>query len=932
MGSQPAPLHRGDPLKRASLLHAVNLLLILAATARPDDSTALFEAKIRPVLIDKCYACHSADAKRIKGGLRLDTREAMLAGGDSGPTLTPGNADESLLIAALRHEGPEMPPSGRLTETVIADFVRWIEQGAPDPRGEEATSEPSRPSIDIDAGRAFWAYQPPKPTLPSAVENESWPLNPIDSYLLGPIESHHHSPAPEADRATLARRLSFDLTGLPPPPSEIEDFRADDRPDAYERLVDRLLASPAFGERWGRHWLDLARFGESLTLRGFVLPSAWRYRDEVIRAYNDDRPFDAFIRQQVAGDLLPAHDLNQRRSNLVSTMFLTLGNSNLEEQDKLQLEFDIIDEQIDVIGRAVLAQTIACARCHDHKFDPIPTADYYALAGILRDSRSIEHANVSKWIERPLPDTPNREAEFEKARERITALESMIASARAEDGGSPVLAPSAIDGIVVDDEQARAVGPWTRSTHSGRYINAGYSHDANTDKGEKSLTFQPDLPTVGRYEVRLAYSPDSNRATNVPITLLTADGETTLRVNQRLDPPIARRFVSLGTHRFEAGNQYFVRINTEGTDGHVVADAVVFHPESAAEPGPESRTPTDLAALEADLKALRGTAPRPDSYIGLIPAPEIRDEPVRIRGDAHSQGPVAPRGFLRVIDTPRSVAPNPDQNGRFALAAWLTDPDNPLTARVYVNRVWSHLFGRGLVATVDNFGVTGEPSSHPELLDHLALRFVDQGSSTKSLIRDLVTTRAYRQSSLLDASAIEADPENRFLARVTRRRLEAECLRDAILAASGDLDRRMEGPSFPADLAADYGFATEENRRSVYLPVFRNALPPLFLAFDFADPSVPNGRRDMSTVAPQALFLANAPFVHQQSLRCALRLKAEVAEGDRLAHAFRATLGREPTPGEERSADSFLGDEPDQARWAELFQALFATPDFRSLD
>ena len=384
------------------------------------------------MLVKECYSCHSSQAKKLKGGLRLDSRAAVLAGGDSGPAVVPGKPEESPLIEALKGDGGlAMPPKGKLPGAVIADFEHWIKAGAPDPRdGATSASRSLRASTSRPVGR-FWAYQRPRIYEPPVVAGADGSLGDIDRFLLAGLEAKGIAPAREADRATLARRVWFDLVGLPPSPGDIDAFVADPSPDAYEKLVDRLLASPGFGERWGRHWLDVARFGESLTLRGLVLKDAWRYRDYVIEAFNGDKPFDRFVREQVAGDLLPASGLVERRRGLVATSFLVLGNSNLEEQDKGQLVMDVVDEQLDTIGKAFLGQTIGCARCHDHKFDPIPTRDYYALAGILRNTKTLEHANVSKWLERPMPCPPDVEARLKAARggRRVPARRRSMPSA-----------------------------------------------------------------------------------------------------------------------------------------------------------------------------------------------------------------------------------------------------------------------------------------------------------------------------------------------------------------------------------------------------------------------------------------------------------------------------------------------------------------------
>jgi len=926
----------------------VAVLLIVArpvASRAADDAAgvALFEAKIRPVLVRECYSCHAAGAKSVKGGLRLDSRAAVRAGGESGPVLVPGKPEESPIMEALRHEGLAMPPKGKLPDGVIADFERWIRLGAPDPRDGEAG--PTAPAaIDVEAGRQFWAYQPPRASRPPDVRDASWPSTEIDRFVLAGLEAKGLRPAPDADRNTLARRLAYDLTGLPLPPDEVDAFVADPAPDAYERLVDRLLASPAFGERWGRHWLDVARFAESLTLRGFIFPNAWRYRDYVIDAFNSDARFDRFVREQVAGDLLPADSPHDRRRQITATTFLMLGNANLEEQDKRQLDMDLVDEQLDTIGKAVLGQTIGCARCHDHKFDPIPTRDYYALAGILASTRALEHANVSKWVEVPLPVSEAEEAALNRQEAAVAAVEARVKAekSRPARAGLAARGPLPVDGapgVVVDDAKVRRVGDWTASHFSGTYIGAGYLHDGNAGKGEKTLTFQPDLPEAGPYDVWLAYSPGPSRSSSVPVTVLSADGETTVRVDMKTPPPIDGRYVSLGRFRFEKNGQGFVMVANEGTAGFVTADAVCFVPAGAADPPrpAPAAAKTSLSSLEDELKRLKAAGPKRPTAMGVLESPKPGDTKVHVRGSVHTLGDRVPRGFLRVATLGPAPAIPVDQSGRRELAEWLGGDHNPLTARVFVNRAWHWLFGAGLVRTTDNFGTTGEPPSHPELLDDLAVRFAgEDGWSVKRLVRRIVLSRTYRLGSaaVADPKAAAVDPENRLLWRQNRRRLDAECIRDTILSAGGTLRRDMGGPGFPPDLAADYGYKDGQTRRSVYVPVFRNALPELFEVFDFADPSMVVGRRDVSTVAPQALFLMNHPFVLDQARRASRRLLAGPDRDDpaRATSAYRWTLGRPPTPAERGLAVRFVADAsgagPEEA-WAMVFQALYSSVDFR---
>jgi len=905
----------------------------ISAAAEPSPKQLeFFEKKIRPVLTDHCGKCHGAEAvtaNKLKGGLLLDTNAGVRAGGDSGPAVVPGKPADSLLFQSLTYDhDTKMPPKGKLPDAVIADFRQWIADGAADPRTGEVKKR--QIGMSVEEGRKFWSYQP----IPRQ------PTGTIDGYVDAALKKAGLTPAPTADPAMLVRRLYFDLTGLPPTPEQIAAFK----PAEYEKLVDQLLASPAFGERWGRHWLDVARYGESLTLRGFVLPEAWRYRDYVLDAFNADMPFDQFIREQLAGDLLPAADPDARRRQLIATTFLALGNTNLEDQDKKQLRMDHVDESLDVITKGFLGQTVTCARCHDHKFDPIPTADYYALAGILRNAKALDHANVSKWVEMPLPMDPAAEVAFKAHEAKVAALQARIKAAKGKGGatakGAGVLPIADVRGVIVDDTQATKVGNWMASTSTGTYIGDGYLHDLNDGKGEKTLTFAADPPT-GKYEVRLAYSPGTSRATNVPVTVMSADGEKELTVNMKADPPIAGRYVSLGEFKFEKGGQSFVLISTTGTQGHVTADAVVFvsldakkdEPKTAKQPNGKGKGES-VAALEAELKKLQTSGSRRPKAMTVVEEPKIEDARVLIRGQVNNLGATVPRGFLKVA----TVGPMPklpaDQSGRKELAAWIASADNPLTARVYANRAWHWLLGRGIVRTVDNFGTTGERRSHPELLDHLAAAFVADGWSVKKLVKRIVMSDTYRRTSHLPAASLlaTADPENRLFGRANRLRLDAECIRDAMLTVSGQLDPARGGPTFPPSVNSDYGFKHTSHQRSVYLSVFRNSLPPLFDAFDFADPSLVVGARSASTVAPQALFLLNDPFPISQAKAAAERLLAEKLPTDeaRLNRLYLRCLGRTPTAGERAIAVKFLTAAPTPAEgWPGLTHALFSSGEFR---
>jgi cytochrome c553 len=760
---------------------------------------AFFEQKIRPVLVQECYQCHSAEAKAPKGGLRLDSRAGLLTGGDSGPAVVPGAVDESLIVEALRHEGLQMPPKGKLPDAVIADFERWIRMGAPDPRAGQAA--PTKSDNDPDAAAPSWAFQTPRHHEVPEVSDGDWPHSDIDRFLLAALEAKGLEPVRDADRLTLIRRATIDLTGLPPTLEEIDAFIADPAPapDALARVVDRLLASPRYGERWGRHWLDVARYADSNGKdENLTFHDAFRYRDYVIAAFNRDTPYDDFVREQMAGDLLPADDQAQQDEQLTGTGFLVVGPKVLADRDTEKRKMDVVDEQIDAVGRTFLGLTIACARCHDHKFDPIPTADYYALAGIFSSTRTLDGMKlnnpvVSGWMLRPLgADGAARLAAQKEHQKALSALADRIKKAQAK-----------------------------RKDH---------------------------------------------------------------------DDPTTRE---------------------------------------------------ELERLKAEQEALKAAGPpAPPLVLAVRDEDHPADVRINIRGNPRNLGPEVPRGFLSRAGSTSVPAIPAGQSGRRELALWLTDPANPLTARVMVNRVWQHLLGEGLVRTVDNFGRQGERPSHPELLDELALRFVADGWSVKRLVRSIMLSRVYQLACVEDPAAAQVDPEDRLLWRAHRRRVEAEVIRDAILAVSGRLDAAMGGSAVASlgeraiDNESKGGLATEGNtRRSVYLPVIRNDLPPVFEAFDFADPDVSTGKRDTTTVATQALFLMNSPFVMDQARLTARRLLAlPLDDAGRLTDLFRHALGRPPTEVESQHAGDFLGDDPDLDAWTEVCLAVFGCTEFRFVE
>ncbi|MCA9223590.1 MAG: DUF1549 domain-containing protein, partial [Planctomycetales bacterium] len=722
--------------------------------------------------------------KIVHGGLRVDTREALAVGGDSGPAVIPGNVEESLLLSAMRHESFEMPPEGKLPDHVIADFEQWIQRGAADPREGEPLA--AAPSYDWEQARQFWAYRPLVPVTPPDVGDSTWPRTEMDRFVWQGYESQGLSPGEDASRQTLVRRLYFDLIGLPP--SEAELANSD---EPIETLVDRLLASPRFGERWGRHWLDVARFAESTGGgRSRVLHEAWRYRDYVLDAFNCDKPFDEFVVEQIAGDLLSSESNEQRAEQLAATSFLALGPINYELQDKELLRMEVIDEQIDTIGRALLGQTIGCARCHDHKFDPIPTSDYYALTGIFRSTKTLTPGNVSGNVMRNLPLPPEQQALLDKHLAVVDQLQAKVDAAKQqlkELGGQATsnvknVRSEKLSGIVIDDTAAEVIGEWTKSASVAGYVDEGYLHDLASNDGQRRVIYRPRVEKAGRYEVRVSFTIGTNRAAAAPITVWHADGETMMRVDQRKSPNVDGVFHSLGEFRFEPDGPASITIANDGAKGHVIADAVQLLPvggatndarrvadasttEADSDAGSESRpnkraarrkqVQAELQKLEADLAALKKRAPVEAAQVMSVEEEaEPGDYHICIRGNVHKLGPVVARGALTVASATPALEISPGASGRLELARWIASPDNPLTARVYVNRVWRNLFGAGIVRTPDNFGTTGEAPTHPELLDYLATQFIADGWSTKRLIRHIVLSRTYQLASI-DAATDE---------------------------------------------------------------------------------------------------------------------------------------------------------------------------------
>lgn len=792
-------LLKTHPLRRRALLVPFALAAATCTTvmAAPDSPEQLqfFEKKIRPLLSDHCYSCHSADTKP-SGGLRVDDRNGLLIGGDTGPAVVAGAPEKSLLLTRV-HKGEKkfMPKEGEpLTDAEIADLTTWIKDGVAWPR-ERIPDSIGKTRTDFEELKAkHWAWQPLKNPEAPAVANKAWPEGSVDRFVLAKLEEKKLAPVADADAATLIRRVTYDLTGLPPAPDEIAAFAKDSSKEALARVVDRLLDSPAFGERWGRHWLDVARYGESTgPSRNIPYPHAWKYRDYVLDAVQKDVPFNRFIQEQIAGDLLPAANTTERDRLLTATGFLALGVKDVNQRFKVRFLMDNVDEQIDAVTRSVLGLTVNCARCHDHKFDPIPVTDYYALAGIFTSTDD-------------------------------------CAGVRNKMGGG---------GLDYYDPKML-------------------------------VKLSSDVPEPAPEEV----------------AKLQAAADAAKKAFEEIR----------GTPEGLA----------KGKDGR-----------------PKQRAfRTKYEKAQNELLSLTDPAARGYAVHGVREGKAIADTEVRIRGEAERLGPTVPRGFLTTFAVPDAPKIDPEHSGRLELAQWLTSAKNPLTPRVIVNRVWQHLFGQGIVSTVDNFGVKGDVPSHPELLDHLASEFIRNGWSVKQLVKTLVLTHAYRLGSETPDANREADPANHFVWRHSPRRLDAEEVRDSMLVASGQLSSKPEEGSAAKELKMiemrDNGVearsihqaADRSLYRSVYLPLLRGVTPKALEAFDPVTQSLVTGQREATTVPTQALFLLNSTFVREQSLASAEHVLASKGESDEawIRRLYLLTLGRSPKDQEVARATAFLRD------------------------
>jgi hypothetical protein len=878
-----------------------------------------------------------------------------------------------------------MPPKGKLPQSQLDDLIAWVKRGAAAPADTPAAGTP-QPEKDFDLASRLkhWSYQPVTTVQPPAVTDASWPRTPIDAFILARLESAGLRPAPPADQRTLMRRVSYDLIGLPPTPAELEAFLADTSPDAYERAVERLLASPHYGERWGRHWLDLVRYAETLGHEfDYELFNAWRYRDYVVRALNADLPYDQFVIEHVAGDLLPQprrHPTAGWNESILGTGFFWLGEGKHSPVDIRQEQTDKIDNQIDVLSKTFLAQTIACARCHDHKFDAIPTRDYYALAGYLKSTRYQQAAiDPHDWI------ADKVEQLVQLKLQAAAALKPVEASVQPVTATTP---PG--KSLLFDDFSRPGFEDWfvtgeafTRPTRHGDFliepgnseypaiqgVAAGLAHSGLLSRRLEGALRSESFTLEHRYLQVLAAGKGSRINLVIDGFNLIRDpiyGSLTIRIDG--EKP-AWRTVDL--QMWQGHRAYLEIIDsttpdlTQGTsaeaasgrpgDGYIAVDEIRLSDDRSPppmaqlnegfRPGPRTGQAERLTELVDEYRRIEQDLPAPLRAPAAADGPG-EDERVLLRGNYRTPGNIAPRGLPAAVCGTSQPAPQ-QGSGRLDFARRLVDPNGPLVARVMVNRIWQHHFGEGIVRSPDDFGRMGQPPTHPELLDWLAHEFVRSGWSIKQMHRQMVLSSSYRMSSRLDARAEAVDPQNRLLHRMPIRRLEAEAIRDAILAVSGRLDRTLFGPSVMPYLTEFMegrgrprasGPLDGAGRRSIYISVRRNFLTPMFLAFDYPIPFNTIGRRSTSNVPAQALSLMNGPLVVEQSRRWAdsvLAAQGRTAE-EHITAMYLAAFSRPPTEEELRDSLGFVRQQSrvygtqliDPRAWADLAHVLMNVKEF----
>jgi hypothetical protein len=923
----------------------------------PPQSIEFFESKVRPLLVEKCLKCHGE--KKQSGGLRLDSREWALKGGDTGPAVLVARPDESLLVQAVAHTHAElkMPPSGKLAEPAIAALRQWVSMGAPWPAETAKHTGPA-------TAAKHWAFEPIRRPATPAVRDRAWPKSPVDDFVLARLEASGLTPSAPADRRTLIRRATLDLWGIPPTAAEVDAFIADRAPDAYERLVDRLLASPRYGERWARHWLDVARYADT---KGYVFtqdrryPYAYTYRDYVIQAFNTDLGFDQFVIHQLAADQVVDPKAADTRA-LAAMGFLTVGRRFLLDQNEIN------DDRIDVVTRGFLGLTVTCARCHDHKFDPIPSADYYSLYGVFASSvEPAELPRISGSTDRSA--TPQGKDFAAKLAEAIKARDDYLASLRTQTENDLK------DRLSLYLAAARDLG---FNSGNGKLVERALAAKLNANRLRlltdiwNNLRAQPTLadhPVLGIWR-SLAEVPPAEFATRAA-ALRDEISRTGSPRAARVHPLVIRDV--LGTKPPSSQDELISRyiallgqLEAKWNSRKPPTDKLV-EPEweslrmAFRGPGGPLTIPIEiarnyidqgefnrLAELEGAITALSASHPgSPPRAMVMNDAPQPYNPYVFIRGNPGRPGPAVPRQFVGVVAGPNR-RPFQKGSGRLELAQAIADRSNPLTPRVLVNRVWSWHFGKGLVNTPSDFGVRTDQPSHPELLDYLSAELIDSGWSIKTLQRTILLSNTYQQRSDLRKPESERDPENRLVWRFNRQRLDFESMRDSMLAVSGALDPAIGGP------AVNITEPPFPGRRTLYGFIDRQNLDGLYRTFDFAVPDATSPRRFVTTVPQQALFMMNSPFLHEQARRLAAEIHppatsaspAEIAQA--AARMYRQVLGRSPVPREEALAGSFIvrqsgagtiawkgaspGDPSQLSDWEQLAQVLLLTNEFMFVD
>jgi cytochrome c553 len=919
-----------------------------------------FEKKIRPILATKCQKCHSADAQ--VAGLDLSSAEGFARGGESGALVNKAQPEESRLLKVINYEAnPKMPPTGKLKDDEIEAITAWVKMGAPWPAAAAATAAkvwPKNSSVRsfTEDEKNWWAFQPLKDMALPAVKNSAWVKEPLDNFVLAKLEEKGLKPAPPADKLTLLRRATFDLIGLPPTSDEMKAFLADNSPEAFKKVVERLLASPRYGEKWGRHWLDVARYADSTgNDEDHRYPHAWKYRDYVIKAFNDDMPYDQFVREQLAGDLLPSPEGGEvNRRGIIATGFLALGAKAIAQQDKQKMLYDVYDEQVDVTSKAFLGLTMACARCHNHKFDPILTKDYYSLTGIFASTKSFSNweSHVSVPLEKPLVP----KAEFEKyqaAKKALAEKEKRIRLA-VEDitdavkeplvkQHAPRLAEFMVAARKVYQNNAKLEDIAAQTNLSAELLKKwvdylqpsaevrGYLNEWNDAKADKFSEVAQGYQT--RFQKRLA-------EWNERVAKWRPEYQKALAENNALP---TKPTLEAGEDRFFddvyfSGGPFAVSARQKkSANAEAAKDNKIFTAEQLAR----------LEALQKESEALKKASPPEPELACAIEEGTPTQQTVFIRGDYNSHGEPAPPSFPAIL-AKYDTKPKFAGSGRLQFAEWLTRPEHPLTSRVMTNRLWQWHFGEGLVRTPDNFGKMGEKPSHPELLDFLSQQFVKHGYSIKAMHRIIMLSSTY-QMAADNPAAMEVDQDNRLLSRFARRRLSVEEMRDGILAIDGTIDLTMGG-SLQAGRGTD-GETSQGRlsvnpetlkRRSVYIPLRRANLPTILNLFDFGDATTMAGKRSLTNVATQALFWLNSEFLTNASKTITEQLTKQAPSDpkQRVANAYSQILNRDAAPEEIAAALQYIegfkqrttGAQADALAWQSFCRVLLSSNSYLYLE